>query len=214
MKKISLMMIAAFTVATGLVSCSGNKSNRDGDSAGKTADTTVQTDTAAGVEAEETTPASEFMSDDLKAQGLRGQVKKVTPKTYSPDEFLDAYFMELTFNAKGKNTSEFFDEYSGKRNADGIDTKMYKRYGTDGTQADIEYLELNEYGHPLKAKYDLDGPIDWVNGTLTFSDYKYDEHLNWISRKVSAAYKFTELETDAVSNRTKTWTETRTITYY
>ena len=66
----------------------------------------------------------------------------------------------------------------------------------------------------LKAKYDLDGPIDGVNGTLTFSDYKYDEHQNWISRKVNAAYKFTELETDAVSNRTKTWTETRTITYY
>lgn len=214
MKKISLMLIAAFTVATGLVSCSGNKSNRDGDSAGKAADTTVQTDTAAAVEAEETTTVSEFMSDDLKAQGLRGQVKKVTPKTYSPDEFLDAYCAELTFNDKGKNTTQFFDDYSGKRNADGIDTKMYTRYGTDGTQADIEYLELNEYGHPLKAKYDLDGPIDGINGTLTFSDYKYDEHQNWISRKVSAAYKFTELETDAVSNRTKTWTETRTITYY
>lgn len=176
---------------------------------------TAMTDTASAAAEPAQAPAPEFLSDDLKAEGLRGQVKKVKWTKTCPEDFMLAYPEEMTFNAAGKNTTKFYDEYEARRNADGIVTGQKLHYGTDGTLASMKSLGLSEKSHPLKASYELEGPgIDQVSGTFAFSDYVYDSHQNWTSRRVRATYKLTDFETDASRNKTDTWTETRTITYF
>lgn len=202
-------IFAAFC-CTILASCGGAKT----DSGATDSTAAAVTDTVAAVPQEEV-KLPDFKSDDLRALALRDQVKRFETKSKSPDDFMFAECYDLTFDPKGKAAGLCYDDYTAKRNADGIDVDLKMQYGTDGTCAEMEYLELNEYGHPLKAEYEFEGPgCNSVDGTLTFSDYVYDEHQNWTSRKVKAVYKLTDFETEAVSNKTDSWTENRTISYY
>lgn len=160
----------------------------------------------------------DFMSEDLKAEALRGQVKQVVSKFNLPQDFELAYKTDLSFNANGKNTTQFYFDNENdvlERNSDGIFVKISFYPASDGTNANVEYLELNEYGHPLKATFSYEGPgANSADGTMTFSDYVYDSNKNWTSRKVSAQYKQTDFETEAVSEKNTSWIENREVTYY
>lgn len=199
-----------------LASCGNSKTNGSGDSAENGVEGTASesTETTAAASAEEASVPG-FMSDDLKAHALRGQVKKVNFNATWPDVFMTPFPEELTFNAGGKNTTEFYDDYEAMRKQDGINVKMRNRFGTDGTEAATEYLSLNEYGHPLKASYEAQEPgIGDVKATFVFSDYVYDSRKNWTSRKVTSEYTIVDYETDATKNKSGSWTETQTIVYY
>lgn len=164
----------------------------------------------------EETPDPGFMSDDLKAHALRGQVKKVSFNAAWPDEFMSPFPEELTFNSGGKNTTmSYHDDYDVERKENGIIVKMRLYYGTDGTQAAAEYLSLNDYGHPLKASYEAqESGYGDVKASFLFSDYVYDSQKNWTSRKVTADYTIVDYETEATKKKSRNWTEARTIVYY
>lgn len=204
-------LLPAFCCAL-LASCGGSKT----DSAASGSAATAASDTIAAVPQEqEEVKLPDFKSDDLRALGLRDQVKKLEITGQMPEGFLTAECFELTFAQKGKASGLCYDDYTAKRNADGIDVDLKMQYGTDGTCAKMKYKDLNPSGHPLKAEYYFFGPgYDEIDADFTFSDYVYDEHQNWTSRKVKAVYKLTDFETGAVSNKTDSWTDTRTISYY
>lgn len=197
-----------------LAACSNENANTNADSV-ESASLDASTDSASVDTIAVDAAIPDFMSDDLKAYAFRGPVKKVVLAMRSPDDFEQPYPGEMTFSQKGKNTTMFYDGMEESRNPEGIIEKLSIAYGTDGTWTHLKIHNLNEYGHPLKASYEYEGPgVNQVKGIFYFSDYVYDSHQNWISRKVKADYKLTDFETEASRNKKATWTETRRITYY
>lgn len=203
-------------VATGclvLASCSGSQAPKSVGFADSVSEVTTDSQTVSIEEA--SVPA--FMSDDLKSEALRGQVKKVMIKEGDPEDFMLAYKSELNFNEKGRNITEFYYDNQNdvlKHNSDGILVNISYHPGSDGTNACVRYTSLNEFGHPVKASFSYEGPgVNSVDGTMEFSDYVYDSNQNWTSRKVSATYNFTDFETEAVTKKSDTWTEKRTLLY-
>lgn len=219
--KHSLFVCVGIMLLTG---CAGNKTGDNSDSNG-VADSAriVQSDSVvADSAAVLTAVAPEFKSDDLKALGLYDQVKS-RKINVAGNGFGGSYYIEpikkISFSPEGKRNTQL-DLLVFTKNKDGIFTK-YEDGGGDAHYW-LTYTELNDKNHPVKAKYEIQEPPEEGIADVTYSDYTYDNHGNWTSRKVTAKVVTEELLFDEEGNDAGTskstntyfWTENQVIEYY
>lgn len=207
-----------------LTACSGNntggksESNGVSDSTQITQNDSIATDSASVP----TAGVPEFKSDDLKALGLYDQIKSRKINVVG-NAMGGTYYIEPTkkvsFSPEGKRNTQLNLLVSSK-NKDGIFTK-YEDGGGDQHYW-LTYTELSDNSHPIKAKYEIqEPPVDGI-GDVTYFDYTYDNHGNWISRKVTAKIVTEEMLFDEDGNdagtsknsNTYSWTEKQVIEYY
>lgn len=153
-----------------------------------------------------------YLSDDLRALGIKGNVARRSEINTSNDRFSLMMPRDArTFNEEGKLTTKIKDVQI-KRNADGLEYK-YVINESDGTEFVLECTAFSENNHPEKAVQTETGPMGDVTATITYGDYKFDGHGNWISRKVRAKCVAVDIETEEKSTETYSWTETVSYTY-
>ncbi len=99
----------------------------------------------------------------------------------------DGYIQSATMDAQGMEVAIKFDWENGK-----IKSQTMNMMGQDIVQS----VTYNEKGAPAKMSMDFGGQAM----EMPFTDYKYDDRGNWISRKTSVMGQ--EME------------QTRTIEYY
>lgn len=216
-----LIRVSFVALVTGLLACTsscGNSSNQA--SANVSDSTTVAASGTAATTATEEAPQAEtstYYSDDLKAYGLKGKVKSVAIEQTGLDELhisIRSYWPlpddKMSFTSQGKFVGEPHD--FGKKNSKGLFVSWSNDDDDDGTERTTTYKELNEHNFPLVAEMLEDGPFGKVNATMSYSDYTYDDHNNWTSRKVTCK-KISYIE-DQPANDSFSWTETAKYIYY
>lgn len=223
MKKL---IILALLVA-GMTSCSGEGKEKANDSDSLKQDSTVVAEDTATVEEE--TPQTGFLSDDLKKFGLLGRVKSVSKpqKNLSPNNYSDCLIEyaliddALSFNEEGQKTAPKNFLYPDMKTGNDGFIKIFSSDlgSSDGSFAKITVIETNEWGWPLKAKYEFNNTgIEEGEGSLSYSYPGIDDHGNWTTRKISASLDCNVYDDASENNTNKslkgTITTKRTITYY
>lgn len=207
-----------------LITCSCNSnggksvSNDVSDSTQISQDDSIATESASV----QKTGIPEFKSDDLKAFGLYDQIKSrkiiVVGNAMGGTYYIEPQ-KKISFSPEGKLNTRL-DLLESSKNKNGIFTK-YEDGGGDQHYW-LTYTELNDKDHPIKAKYEIQEPPEDGIGDVTYSDYVYDNHGNWTSRKVTAKIVTEELLFDEEGNdagtskksNTYSWTEKQIIEYY
>lgn len=207
MKKIIITAAAALFAM--LASCSGKQSQKT-DSLSDTIQ--IAMDSASEEARDSIAPeATDFVSDDLKALAIRGNVKERAEVKHKMPATYPAPVGKLSFSPEGKLTGKL--TYAGTKNADGYYT-VFSLRESDGTTWRMEYTSLDANGFPLKATIKEEGPMSDIESTLTYSDYKTDDKGNWTSRKVKAHVVEINIDNDEEFPSDHTWTETTSYTYY
>ena len=206
-----------FTAALPLiVSCGGKgKEVRDDSACGSASDTVLPVN----IEIEDT-PADSippYNSDDLRKFGLRGKVKTVRTKEYSP--FVTCISGPLQFNEDGSLSSRI-DELTANRmvfNDNGIFNGTECRE-SDGTVFRLALTDYVPEGNPVSGTYTSDGPDEIWEVEFSISYLKFDKEGNWTERLFKGTSSTRQMkdngEYSAPTKENFEKSETRAIIYY
>lgn len=214
MTKNKTLLLLVFAAATMAFPSCGNKAQTTPDTPADSVKTdSIAPDTAATVqEAEKAAPA--YLSDDLKAFGLKGQVKTCSGTSYGQDT--GAYQEDLRFSPEGKLKNKHSD-HTFKKNKEGFICKVTTFVG-DGEFV-MTYSKFNENGHPLQAKDVSDIPFVSMESDIAYTYTAFDDHGNWTERKVRMTTQTAEMDEatgdyGTPKKSTQQLTQKRTISYY
>lgn len=152
-----------------------------------------------------------FYSDDLKAHRILGRVLDRSEISANAEMIYPEITRPLTFDTLG-NLLNKASEVKAIKDDSGRYSKFIQEDG-EGTKWVLSYEELNETGYPVKSVIEETGPQGSAHTDITYENYRYDRHGNWIVRDVEATRVFTDAQSGEKYTNTRSWKEVCTYRY-